>query len=143
MVGLTHFVSSSVPDLMKTMPGIASTSEIIGEPHSGQKRRCTGCPLSPVSSKVLIGPVIERAAAGTATTTEENVPACFWQFLQWHTAVKTGSASAVYLTLPQRHPPVMRICPSRKFCLRRHATLQGTRLKTVPGKPPAINCSFH
>src|SRR5262245_451643 len=95
---------------MRATPGIASTSEIIGEPHSGQKRRCTGFPLSPLSSNVLMGPVMARAAAGTATTTEENVPACFWQFLQWHTAVKTGSPSAVYLTLPQRHPPLICIC---------------------------------
>src|ERR1700722_14617265 len=112
MVGFTQVVSSSVPALMKVRPGITSTSEIIGEPHSEQKRRCTGFPLSPVSSKVLMGPVIEKDAAGTATTTAENVPACFWQFLQWHTAVKTGSPSAVYLTLPQRHPPLMRICSS-------------------------------
>src|SRR5829696_7472327 len=102
MVGLTHFVSSSVPDLMKTMPGIASTSEIIGEPHSGQKRRCTGCPLSPVSSKVLIGPVMERAAAGTPTTPGPNVPECFLHFLHWDIAVKTGAASALDLTLLQR-----------------------------------------
>ena len=39
IVGFNHLVSSSVPALMKAIPGIASTSEIIGEPHSGQKRR--------------------------------------------------------------------------------------------------------
>lgn len=42
-----------------------------------------------------------------ATTTENDVPACFWQFLQWHTAVNTGSTSAAYRTLPHRHPPTI------------------------------------
>src|ERR1044071_9548589 len=128
MLGFSHFVSSSVPALMRASPGITSTSVMIGEPHSEQNRRCTGFPLSPVSSKVLMGPVMERAAAGTATTTEENVPTCFWQFLQWHTAVKTGSPSAVYLTLPQRHPPLMRICSSHTSLLGRDVTLNRNKI---------------
>jgi hypothetical protein len=31
---------------------------------------------------------------GTATSTENAVPACFWQFLQWHTATNAGSTFA-------------------------------------------------
>lgn len=74
---------------------MASTSVTTGEPHSGQNRRRTGLPLSPVSPKVLIGPVSESEAAGMPTLSENDAPACFWQFLQWQIAVKTGSASAV------------------------------------------------
>jgi len=63
--------------LMKVRPGIASTTLVMGEPQSGQKLRWTGFPESPVSSKVFIGPVTENAEAGMATTTEDDVPACF------------------------------------------------------------------
>jgi len=67
---------------MKAKPGIASTRLVMGEPQSGQKLRWTGFPLSPTSSKVFNAPVTDSAEAGMATTTEKDVPACFWQFLQ-------------------------------------------------------------
>jgi hypothetical protein len=39
-------------------------------------------------------PCIDTAASGTATTTLNAVPDCFWQVLQWQTAEKIGSAWA-------------------------------------------------
>jgi hypothetical protein len=50
-----------------------ATSLVMGDPHSGQKFRRTGWPLSPVSLNVL---------SPQPTTTVKAVPACFWQFLQ-------------------------------------------------------------
>ncbi len=43
------------------------------------------------------------------TRTEKAVPVCFWQWVQRHTPMKTGSVFAVYLTWPQRQPPVIRM----------------------------------
>jgi hypothetical protein len=37
---------------------------------------------------------MDMLAFGIATTTEKAVDACFWQFLQWHTAMSAGSAVA-------------------------------------------------
>jgi hypothetical protein len=59
-----------------------ATSDVIGDPHSGQKFRRTGWPLSPVSLNVLSCPWMDIADFGTPTTTVKAVPACFWQFLQ-------------------------------------------------------------
>jgi hypothetical protein len=63
-------------------PGIAGALEMIGDPHSGQKTRYTGWPLSPLSLKVLVAPSIDIADSGTQTTIENALPACLWQFLQ-------------------------------------------------------------
>src|SRR4051812_20403232 len=106
MVGFSLLVSSSVPAFTNAKSGIASTKVVIGEPHSEQKLRWTGRPLSPLSRKSLNGPLTLRTVLGTATITENAVPACFWQFLQWQMAVITGSAVEEYLTLPQRQPPL-------------------------------------
>jgi hypothetical protein len=57
---------------------MASTSLVMGEPQSGQKLRWTGFPVSPVSSKVFIGPITDIAEAGMATSTENDVPACLF-----------------------------------------------------------------
>src|SRR5262245_42659400 len=92
---------------MIVRPGMMSTTLVMGDPQSGQKLRWTGFPLSPVSSKVFICPVEENAEVGMATTIENVVPACSWQCLQLHTPVNTGSASALYRTLPHRHPPAI------------------------------------
>jgi hypothetical protein len=73
---------------------MTATSEVIGEPHSGQKFRSTGWPLSPVSWKVLSRPWIDSDDLGTPMTTEKAVPACFWQLRQWQTATSAGSALA-------------------------------------------------
>ena len=41
IVGLSQDVSSNVPALMMLRPGKAGATEIMGEPHSGQKMRST------------------------------------------------------------------------------------------------------
>ena len=82
IVGLSQDVSSNVPALMMLRPGKAGATEIIGEPHSGQKMRFTGWPLLALSLYVFVFPWIVSADSGTATTMEKALPACFWQFLQ-------------------------------------------------------------
>jgi hypothetical protein len=57
-------------------------------------------------------PVKLTAGFGTATTALNAVPELFWQFVQWHTPTKIGSASPEYLTLPHRHPPSIFIVAS-------------------------------
>jgi hypothetical protein len=75
--GESHRVSSSVPALMNVMSGSKAGAATIGEPHSGQNRRSTACPLSPVSWNVLILPLISAEDLGTATSTENAVPPYF------------------------------------------------------------------
>jgi hypothetical protein len=52
MLGLSQDVSSSVPALMNSISGMASSWEAIGEPQLPQNFRNTGRPLSPTSLKV-------------------------------------------------------------------------------------------
>jgi hypothetical protein len=92
---------------LRVTPGITARSEKIGEPHSGQKLRSTAWPLSPLSWNALSGPLTDIADFGIPTTTENAVPVCFWQRVQWHTPTNTGSALAEYWTRPQRQPPVI------------------------------------
>jgi hypothetical protein len=77
MVGFNQEVSSSVPALMMIRPGNGGSREMIGDPHSGQKIRNTGSPLSALSLKVFVVPSIEKAVSGTTTTIEKALPACF------------------------------------------------------------------
>lgn len=63
--------------MMKVSSGVIATSDIIGDPQSGQKFRITGWPLSPVSLKVLMLPCRDNAVLGIPTTSEKVVPICF------------------------------------------------------------------
>lgn len=72
--GCTHELSSSVPAFNQSIVGVASTSETIGEPQAAQKRRCTGRPLSPLSSKVAGLPAVNCNDPLGMPTLTENAP---------------------------------------------------------------------
>jgi hypothetical protein len=91
--------------LINDIPGHVPTVEVIGDPQSAQKFLWTRFPLSPKSLNVFGQPLIEIVSVGTPIMIEKDDPDCFWQFVQWHTAVRNGSASPEYRILPQRHPP--------------------------------------
>ena len=48
-----------------------------------------------------------KPSRGTATITENGLPVCRWQSVQWHTACTTASPSEVNVTFPHRHLPVI------------------------------------
>ena len=50
------------------MPGAASGSWAMGEPHSEQKRRQTELPEEPLPSHFLTGPLMVRTSLGTTQT---------------------------------------------------------------------------
>src|SRR5215211_82295 len=92
--GLNHDGSSNVPAFSHSTSGVAITSLTMAEPHLGQNLRKTGSPLSPTSSKVAKGsPSIRRLPLGRMTKLENAELVCFWQWRQWQTAVRVGSAS--------------------------------------------------
>ena len=80
-----------MPTLIQVSSGMTATSDAMGDPHVGQKLRDTGCPLSPVSWKVLSVPLGLKADSAIATRNEKADPVCFWQCLQWQTPTVTGS----------------------------------------------------
>src|SRR5215210_6574122 len=92
--GLNHDGSSNVPALSHSRSGVATTSLTIAEPHLGQNLRKTGSPLSPTSSKAArASPSIRRLPFGRTTKIEKAELVCFWQWWQWHAAVRVGSTS--------------------------------------------------
>jgi len=94
--GCTHEVSSSVPAFNQSIVGVASTSDTIGEPQAAQKRRCTGNPLSPLSSSVAGRPDVNcNDPLGMPTFTENAPPDWRRQCEHWRIAVISGSAVQV------------------------------------------------
>src|SRR5438094_8055641 len=91
------------------IPGRVPGSSAIEEPHSGQKCLSIGLPLPPRLLNVLSVPSMVSASLGTRTSAAKALPVNFWQSRQWHTVALVGSASAVYLTAPQRQPPLISI----------------------------------
>ena len=86
---------------------MASARLTIGEPQSRQNCRDTSWPVSvpTVVNEARLSPFTSSASRGTATSTENEVPVCFWHSVQWHTAVATGSASQPYVTAPHKQLP--------------------------------------
>src|SRR5262249_1884185 len=61
------------------------------EPHSGQKWRRIGLPLSASLLNVLTIPRIWRAVLGRPTMMPNALPVNFWQSRQWHTPMNSGA----------------------------------------------------
>lgn len=68
--GLSVFLMSvsSVPALMAMISGAASGSWAIGDPHVGQKTRCTALPELPLPAHDLVSPLILSLSLGTTVT---------------------------------------------------------------------------
>jgi hypothetical protein len=107
MAGLIARGSSNDPTGSIVSPGITSADCVIVDPHSGQKSRCVGLPLSPTSLKRFVVPVTVKLAVGTATTVPKALPVLFWQLVQWQIPVKAISADEAKVTLPQRQLPLI------------------------------------
>src|SRR5262249_18079592 len=101
--------SSNVPTFRMMTSGLVPGSSEIDEPHSGQKCLRIGLPLPPMLVNVFKMASTESASLGTRTSTAKALPVNFWQSRQWHTVALVGSVSAVYLTAPQRQPPLISI----------------------------------
>src|SRR6516162_8597748 len=101
--------SSNVPTFRIIIPGRVPGSSAIDEPHSGQKCLRIGLPLPPRLVNVLSVPSIVTASLFARTSAAKALPVNFWQSRQWHTVALVGSTSAVYLTAPQRQPPLISI----------------------------------
>jgi hypothetical protein len=80
-----------------------------GAPQAEQKLRSVSLPWSSpvVVNEAMVLPSTLSASRGTATITENGLPVWRWQSVQWQTAWTTGSASTLYVTLPQRQRPVI------------------------------------
>jgi hypothetical protein len=70
LTGLSFFLSSvlSVPPLRAIIGGAASGSWARGEPHSGQKIRCTALPDEPLPAQLLVVPLMVNSSFLTTTT---------------------------------------------------------------------------
>ncbi|MNQ79861.1 hypothetical protein D3C85_948180 [compost metagenome] len=91
--GLSAEGSERVPALITNSPGMVVTALYSAEPQVLQKNRLTGSLLLPLLEKLLrLRPATSKPSAGTSTLTEKALPDCFWQSLQWQTAVISGAA---------------------------------------------------
>lgn len=71
--GLSVFLISvsRVPALTAMISGAASGSCAMGDPHVGQKMRCTALPEEPLPAQDLVSPVILSLSLGTTATRAE------------------------------------------------------------------------
>src|SRR5215469_14993471 len=116
MVGLSQLVSSRVPPIIRAMPGKPSASITTIDPQRGQNLRFNLRPLSPAFVNDWSLPCTEKFSFGTATTSTNAEPVCFWQSRHWQIEVTAGSPDAEYRTSPQRHPPfILGICSSSRI----------------------------
>ena len=92
--GVTRLGSCMLPAGTTIMPGKASTTEQIGEPHTLQNDRDISLPLSALDVYVVSGPVTVNAWAANAALVAWPVPEYFWQSVQWHCATWSGGSES-------------------------------------------------
>ena len=64
-----------------------------------------GLPLSPSRVHCVERPSIVTCSRGNRACVPKTLPVRFWQALQWHIEMRTGSPSQVTLSFPQLHEP--------------------------------------
>lgn len=94
LTGLRVFLisASREPPLRAMIPGAASGSWAIGEPHSLQKMRWTALPELPLPAHDLVGPLMVSLSLGTTTTSAVHEKATVGQTYPVDLMVSKGTS---------------------------------------------------